>query len=184
MPIGRKMPNGTRVKHGTKGTGKTLAYLSQMQPAGGYTVQWDNDGSSSDARISELELESGAVTEDAYKACLQNITNKMGGYNAKSEGSWLQNGNLVASVLVISKPAHLGVGQEMHAHVSTGGGLRKAHVKNVNSNQYIRDVFANGGTTAQATVEDCQWVSNYKIYNNMKNNKQNYLDSKTALPKV
>lgn len=181
MPVALKLPDGTRVKDKDGREGKTIAFLPQKGATGGYTVQWDSDASQSDMYVHQLDPASGTVVSAAdYESALTRVTTSLGGYAAKAEGKWLHQGKAVESVLIVSKPRHLTDGQEMHAHASTGGGLRKVHVKF--GNTYVRDVFKDGKFTSEATIDDQAWVANIKLRNTLVNSKAAYLSGKKALP--
>ncbi len=180
MPLAAKMPNGTRVKHDDGRTGKTTAYLPNMQPAGGYRVQWDSDASEGEVRRSQLDPAGGNVSIADYDNAVKRVTERLGGYTAKAEGTWLNNGKAVQSMLIVSKPKHLAAGEEMHAHATLGGGMQKVHVKCGNS---YRSVYQDGTFTKEATAKDREWVANIKLRNSLISSKQVYLDGKEALPK-
>jgi hypothetical protein len=182
MPIGRNMPVGTKVKHSDGRTGSTTAYLKDMQPAGGYKVKWDADSSESDVRVHELDLAGGAVSIADYNQAVALVTTRLGGVDETAEGQWLNNrGKLVDSVLVVSRPKYLKLGEELHAHVNAGGGIRRAHIKH--GEKQVRVIFDNGGCTGQATTGDLAWVADYKLRGSLQRSKQDYLDSKLPLPK-
>jgi hypothetical protein len=180
MAIGKNMPTGTKVKDASGKTGTTQAYLKNMQPAGGYKVRWDDDSSETEVRINLLELASGVVTQADYNAAVSRVVTRLGGITETDEQPWLVNNKLVNSKLVVARPAYLSAGQEMHAHVSPAGGMRRAHVKS-GQNQ-VRVIYDNGGFTAAATADDQRWIADYKLRNSLKNSKQDYLDSKLELP--
>jgi hypothetical protein len=180
MPIGRNMNNGTKVKDKNNRTGTTVAYLKNMEPSGGYKVRWDDDASETEVRINLLELATGAVTESAYNEAVSRVASRLGGITEKPEKPWLVNNKLVQSNLVVAKPAYLSAGQELHAHVSPAGGMRRAHVKS--GENRVRVIYDNGGFTAAATADDQRWIADYKLRNSLKNSKQDYLSSKLQLP--
>lgn len=181
MPLGKKMPNGTRVKHQNTGrVGKTLEWLPNKVPVGGYRVQWDHDSSEEEVSSHLLDLQSGNINIADYNNAVQRVTQSLGGYEAKPEGKWLNNGRLVDSVLIVSKPSYLAHGEEMHAHAGMGGGIQKAHVKN--GNVYVRNVYQNGKFTNEATAKDKEWFSQIKLRNSLIASKQDYLDGKKQLP--
>ena len=181
MPIGANMPTGTKVKDASGNTGKTVEYLKNKAPSGGYKVMWDKDSTETELHCYQLDLAGGSVSEDSYQTALALITKRLGGITETPEGNWLdpQKG-LVASVLVVSNPSHLGAGEVMHAHVGTGGAMHKAHVKS--GNNYVRSIFEYGACTSASTKKDKEWVANYKLRKNMQVNKQNFMDSKVPLP--
>ncbi|HEY0064966.1 MAG TPA: hypothetical protein VGC21_22800 [Telluria sp.] len=180
MPIGRNMPDGTRVTEGSVRAGATQAFLPNEQPAGAYRVLWD-DTTVSVVRIHLLQLEAGAVTVDAYDAALNLIVQRLGIVREENEGNWLNNNNqLVASVLVVGRPGYLNAGEEMHAHVNQGGGMRRAHVKS--GTTQVRVVYDNGAIAGTATAQDQAWLANYGLRNNMRSSRQLYLDSRLPLP--
>lgn len=155
-------------------------YLKDLQPAGGYKVRWDDDSSETEVRPNALELVSGGVTEGAYNEALARITMRLGGITEKPEKGWVKNGRMIASSLVVAKPAYLKPGQELHAHVGNGGVVLRAHVKS--GEKYVRVICDGGVLTNVATLEDKAWITNYKLRMNLKQSKQAYLDSKLTLP--
>lgn len=177
MPLGKKMPNGTRVKHLKKGVvGATQQWLPNAMPAGGYRVKWDHDSSEEDVRIHELDPEGGSISAADYDDAVKRVTQNLGGYNARHEGTWGHG----ESILIVSKPGYLPASQEMHAHAGVGGGIRKAHVKQGES--YVRDVYKDGAFTGSATTDDKNWVAQIKLRNSLIHSKQDYMDGKKKLP--
>ena len=180
MPLGRDMRVGTRVKNANGRAGATMAYLKDMMPAGGYKVKWDDDSSESDVRVNQLDLEAGGLTDAQHASALALVTAQLGGVSIKAEKPWLVKGKLVQSNLIVSRPAYLPAGQELHAHTSTGGGLSKVHIKS--GQDYMRNIFVGGNITQSATADDRNWIAKYRLRNALINSKQDYLDGKKVLP--
>ncbi len=185
MAVSRFLPDGTRVigpadRFGkTMKSGRTTQYLPDLMHSGGYLVQWDDDSSETQVPCSKLEY--GKVNLVLFDESVKHITAQLGGIIEKYEHYWMHKGVPVESILVISKPAHMKLWEEIHAHVSMDlGVVRFCHVKY--GDKHVRTISDDGYIHGQATAEDKLWLRRYHIRRSLLTRKKEYMASTRPLP--